>query len=659
MHGPSNIVIFGLSSNSVRRKHFSYLSCMRTISSLILCFFLTLSQGQNSYVDSISVIIRTTESDSIRCMKYLDLLTHFQGKDNERSKLYLDSASQVMPYAGTETGQGYIEYFTGQLKRRTHSIEAGIPHLRKSAKIFESLGKDKMLARASYAVGQSYMRLSAFDSAGIYVIASQRIYETLNDSFGLSNALSVRGIIHRRMGQLDESLRLYEEAARVTPDRHHDGVVNNLINRAIVLKNKGDIEAAIAMYLDAERESRKRLSPTSDAFAFIYGNMSSAYYEMEDYQNALVFGEKSLNLRRGIAPNDQMANALLGVALTSIELNDFQKAQTFLEEAKPLAGNNHYLLKDIYLAYGKISQRTGNLNKALDYLELAQEHKDSLFKIQVARQVEELETKYEVEQKEKDLALASTEKALAEAKLNGSRNFNMALIMCILLLGAFIFWLNRLNKKIKKGAEEKETLLKEIHHRVKNNLQVISALLTLQARHIKDDRARVALKEGQDRVESMALIHRNLYQFDNLKGVNTQEYLDKLLENLLSSYQTDTMQIELNTDIDSIWLDVDTMIPLGLTINELVSNALKHAFKNKSKGQIYIALKDLGDNLHLTIKDDGDGVQDLENFTDSSFGYSLINSFARKLSADLTFKNEDGFTLEMLIHSFQRAEKAA
>lgn len=632
---------------------------MRVLMLLVLVVTVGKASAQTPYADSLTQIVKTTSSDSLRFVTYLDLTSHNFNANQDLAVLYYDSASQIEHVANSDFGKAHLAYIKGQLVLRQESLDAALPHFRRAAELFSAVGDRKMYARSTYTLGTTLLRVSNFDSASMYLVEAEKAHREIGDSIGASNTLSARGIVHRRMGRLDQALSLYEEAAKMTPADHYDGRVNNLINRAIILKNREEFDEAIDMYRQAESLAKDHLSPESDALAYIYGNLSSAYFQMKDYKNALSFGEEALALRRKVATNDQLANALLGVALNSIETKEYAKTKSYLDEALTKAEGNHYILKDIYLAYGKVSQRSGDLKKALDYLELAQEHKDSVYKIQVAQQVDELETKYEVEQKEKDLALASTEKALAEAKLNGSRKFNMALIVCILLLGAFIFWLNRLNKKIKKGAEEKETLLKEIHHRVKNNLQVISALLTLQARHIKDDRARVALKEGQDRVESMALIHRNLYQFDNLKGVNTQEYLDKLLENLLSSYQTDTMQIELNTDIDSIWLDVDTMIPLGLTINELVSNALKHAFKNKSKGQISIALKDLGDNLHLTIKDDGDGVQDLENFTDSSFGYSLINSFARKLSADLTFKNEDGFTLEMLIHSFQRAEKAA
>ena len=209
------------------------------------------------------------------------------------------------------------------------------------------------------------------------------------------------------------------------------------------------------------------------------------------------------------------------------------------------------------------------------------------------------------------------------------------------------------NAIITKSLEEKDTLLKEIHHRVKNNLQVISALLTLQSSHLKDAQAKIALREGQDRVQSMALIHKDLYQHDNLKGVNAKEYLSQLVENLVTSYKLQN-NIEVEMQVEEILFDVDTMIPLGLMINELISNTLKHAFADDQSGKMKIFLKELNDILHLQISDNGKGVTEKELSSNKSFGYSLIKSFARKLDADYTISSENGFQIDLAIKKYSK-----
>ena len=138
------------------------------------------------------------------------------------------------------------------------------------------------------------------------------------------------------------------------------------------------------------------------------------------------------------------------------------------------------------------------------------------------------------------------------------------------------------NSIISKALDEKEILLKEIHHRVKNNLHFISALLGLQTDHVSDQVALDALQEGQDRVQSMALIHQDLYQRDDLTSVNVKDYFIKLTEGLFDSYNIHTDDITLQLDIANLDLDVDTVVPIGLIVNELVSNCLKYAFSDLS-----------------------------------------------------------------------------
>src|SRR5690625_930343 len=147
------------------------------------------------------------------------------------------------------------------------------------------------------------------------------------------------------------------------------------------------------------------------------------------------------------------------------------------------------------------------------------------------------------------------------------------------------------NEQISKTLRKKDILLKEIHHRVKNNLQVISSLLSLQSRQLESPQAREAMQSSRNRIKSMALIHQKLYQDEDLIGVEIAEYIDKLMLSLVKSYQTSTENIEIKTDIDSMKLEVDTIIPIGLIINELISNSFKYAFDAQKGGKLQVTLK--------------------------------------------------------------------
>ncbi len=230
----------------------------------------------------------------------------------------------------------------------------------------------------------------------------------------------------------------------------------------------------------------------------------------------------------------------------------------------------------------------------------------------------------------------------------------------LLLSGFSIFTLYQKQKKknnlIQKQATDLEVLMKEIHHRVKNNLQVVSSLLDLQSHSITDSQAHEAVKEGKNRVQSMALIHQNLYSEGNIKGIQLKEYVTNLLKTLCDSYNITSDKIKINSNIDDLNLDIDTMIPLGLVLNELVSNCFKYAFKEKTNGELTILLNEQANQLHLMVSDNGIGFpQGLDVKASKSFGLKMIRAFAQKLKATLDIYNNNGAVVEMKISKFKTA----
>ncbi|MFZ1528363.1 MAG: sensor histidine kinase [Ferruginibacter sp.] len=230
--------------------------------------------------------------------------------------------------------------------------------------------------------------------------------------------------------------------------------------------------------------------------------------------------------------------------------------------------------------------------------------------------------------------------------------------LLLLLSGALIFSLYRKqmekNRIIQRQSEDLKTLMKEIHHRVKNNLQVISSMLDLQSLSIKDEQAAGAVREGKIRVQSMALIHQNLYSEGNIKGIVMRDYIRHLVQNLFHSYNIREDRVHLVTDIDELNLDVDTVIPLGLILNELITNSLKYAFKESAEGEIFVGLKHCNKELQLKVKDNGCGFPpNWNSLKETSFGYSLVSTFAQKLKAKLDVYNDGGACVSMNIMRYK------
>ncbi len=190
--------------------------------------------------------------------------------------------------------------------------------------------------------------------------------------------------------------------------------------------------------------------------------------------------------------------------------------------------------------------------------------------------------------------------------------------------------------KIVASLKEKEVLIQEINHRVKNNMQIISSLLSLQANHTSSDEAAEILKESRGRVKSMAMIHEKLYHSSNLSRLNMAEYLNNLVSDILRSYSSVSSKVTSNVDVDDIYLNINTALPMGLMVNELVSNSIKHAFL-EGEGNISIKLEYDGEKYILTVSDNGIGLpEDVDPFESSSLGLKLVNSLSIQLEGDLS-----------------------
>jgi len=208
-------------------------------------------------------------------------------------------------------------------------------------------------------------------------------------------------------------------------------------------------------------------------------------------------------------------------------------------------------------------------------------------------------------------------------------------------------------KKIKASLREKEVLLKEIHHRVKNNMQVISSILNLQSKHIKDEQALRIFKNGQSRIRSMAMVHERLYESADLAGIDFAEYVQSTTSYLLSIHGVSGV-VRLDIDIKDILLDVSTAIPCGLIINELVSNSLKYAFGDGRAGEILIKLySDKAGKLTLIVEDDGVGFpKDVDFRKTESLGMQLVIMLVEQLGGAIELDKSKGTAFKI---TFERA----
>jgi PAS domain S-box-containing protein len=197
---------------------------------------------------------------------------------------------------------------------------------------------------------------------------------------------------------------------------------------------------------------------------------------------------------------------------------------------------------------------------------------------------------------------------------------------------------------IKASLQEKEILLREIHHRVKNNLQIISSLLNLQSQYIKDETALEMFRESRLRIRSMAMVHEKLYKSQDLSLVDFGDYIQSLAQNLFQVYGITPDRISLRVKVHDLFLDINTAIPCGLLVSELISNALKHAFPDNTKGEISVSMYPTEeDTIRLEVSDNGVGVEkDLDLKKSDSFGLQLVDMLTEQLQGTIKIKRDKG-----------------
>lgn len=273
-----------------------------------------------------------------------------------------------------------------------------------------------------------------------------------------------------------------------------------------------------------------------------------------------------------------------------------------------------------------------------------------------------------------ELKLLSQKKDLIMKEIKIQRRYLVGISFVALLSIVLVVMLFRSNKRnaqlneslrakqlrIQDDLSVKESLLREIHHRVKNNLQIISSMLSIQGQHYNDFRFAEVISECKNRINSMSMIHESLYKSEDIYEEFFSDYIRKLANRIMDTYSLDDKQITLEMNLEDFYLGLDDSVPVGLLINEVVSNSLKHAFTDVQSGTIEIGLKRTGNIVSLLISDNGKGMGKKVGLQDAeTFGLLLIGLLASQLDADIQVDSEDGMSYKVIWKQQQEELKYA
>lgn len=464
-------------------------------------------------------------------------------------------------------------------------------------------------------VGLGKMFAASENDAGLQqAVASGFAYcRACKDSSTLAKMLMFQGILSYKTQQLDSSAQCFRQSSELY------FLLRDTLRSANALAKVGNV-----------REEQGRYQ---EALIYYLRYYDIAMQQPDDFYRLtanIYLGGNYLYLKQ---PKDALRHALEARLLAQKLKANYEYSVTLRYEA------------GVYQQMGLHEKAYAVLQRYTDF------YADTLMNAERTEQIEALKTQYETAQKEDKIALQARELSQQRTTL-----WAVVSVLGMALLGGGLLY--RLTRRLRQRNAEKEFLIKEIHHRVKNNLQVLSSLLHLQSRQITDETALDAVREGQNRVDAMGLIHQKLYMGDNLASVEMQDYLHNLGDTLLDSFGLNDDRVKINYSVTPLHLDVDTAIPLGLIINELVTNSLKYAFQNGRAGAVEISLwKDDMGKLCLQVADDGAGknaAPDPKNST--AFGTNLVQMLSKKLGGkpEVT-ASEQGYATEIRFGNFKEA----
>lgn len=386
-------------------------------------------------------------------------------------------------------------------------------------------------------------------------------------------------------------------------------------------------------------------------------NIASLYYDKKEFEKTISI------INNTILPQIDKKNITLYIQIyillgqAYLKTNNQDKTKNIIEILEKVCCHNDVTLKIQFLELKSLYyEKRENFKSSLKYTSEINHLRDSLLYLQNLSLLKSTELNYFIENKEKEVA--SKNKIIEE---NKKTNLLIIIIGLIAILTTIIFayknnrnkkieiekinkFISKKNEEIKISLHEKELLLKEIHHRVKNNLQIISDILSLQSSNITDQKSKLLLAESQDRIQSIALLHKTMYQKDNFNVVNFQTYINELITYIKQTNKNLNKNITVKQKIEDLNFSIDTAIPLSMLINEIVTNCYKHAFINIDNGKIYISIqKNSSEEYLLSIKDNGVGLpKGYDKSLTNNIGFDLIYGLSEQLDGNVNINIDNG-----------------
>lgn len=602
--------------------------------------FVDTDDFEADYLDRLEAGLKEIKEDTLKIKVINDLGYFYHTRNLKKSLSIINQGLEEARRMGDKYWEGKLQVSQGAILLRQDELDW--------AEIVLKSAIDKIPEEESWLLytnlGYVFERRGNLGEAFEYAAKTLKIGEKYRDEKAIAMAYSDMSNLFWKQKKYEigleyglKSLGIFEK--RNLKDLDYDFTLHVVGNNLIELQR----------YEEARGYFMKSIS-IGEKYGF-YNNLSDTYIALSDlynksgdYLEAEKSGLEALKYAELLENDFMIMRSLLSLGKSNNSIGHFPHAIEFLEKSILVASNDFgdkYYLGLVYNELSKAYEGDKRFAKALEANRKYDELKQSVFTTEADQRISQLQTEMDVSQKEHTINLQQAR--LEKHKILQTFILILSGLLVVILAILFIVMRRRKNYNLllEKQNLEKEYLLKEIHHRVKNNLETISSLLALQTAKIENKEFLSIMEQTQNRVHSIGLIHQKLYQGKDIKSIEMRDFFLTLGEYIIDTFNASN-RIELYCEMETLGLDIDRAIPIGLIVNELLSNSLKYAFPNGNHGRINIALSEKNSHLILHFSDNGIGIGEKPEIRGSGFGTQLINLLTRQLDGKMTLFTNSG-----------------
>jgi two-component sensor histidine kinase len=606
-----------------------------------------------SYLKILEESYVLAKPDSLKFSMLNDLAYYWHTRNLKTSLGFTEKGLAITAKQKDTLWQGRFQITHAAILLRMEKLDSAMLVLQEAKK--KVLEKD--LPFLNTQLGYVYERRGQLDRAADYALESLRLGEKLDDKKAIALAFSDLSNLFWKQKKFEAGLEYGLKAVKIFEER---GI--NDLDYGFTLYVVGNNYSALQDYRKALNYFEHSIA-IGERYGF-YNNLSDVYISIADlytylneFEKAKDAGENAVKYAELLDNNFMLMRSWLSIGKLQNIQGKYASAIESLEKSIAIASDDFkdaFYLSQTYETLGKAYAGNHNYQQAYQAFAEYDNLKNQVFTAAADHRTSLIKTEFDLAGKESTIQLQ-------EAQITRQRNRQTLIIIVALLLGLYLILLYKAvrnnikkNKLLEKKNRDNEFLLKEIHHRVKNNLEIVSSLLALQSAEINDPKVVDAMQKSKHRIHSMSMIHQKLYQEKSLSSIEMKAYFEELANYVINVFDAGD-RVEVFFEMESLELDVDTAIPIGLIVNELVTNSLKYAFPNNQKGTVRIGLKKENNQLYLKVSDNGIGKSVKEEFIGTGFGTKLIQLLTRQLEGKMKLDVENGTQVSFEFQHYKAA----